>query len=432
VKLLQSATKKKVVGLSLNRIARETGWSLVIVAIMSSGLIAWILIPSVASSLESGVSSYSNGAGTYFVVNQSGSNCNPIFETCATTLPNNITERIAAIPGVEKTYPIILNATYFFGKTTQIFNGKNTTLNYKVGEGTALIGGPRGFPESLLALEAGRLPGNAPTFVMGPLLYSNHSLALTYLNQPRPVAVGCWACANSPLISPEFNGTAVGVFALNPVIVNLQVLWNSTFMLQKLGPSLYNETWEGNGSNYIIVKVDSVADLPHVVNATEQLIQAPQYGGFGVTYNQALSQSLQSFTTQMAPLYQLVGIVSLIAVAGVSFLVAHLIAGRRDWEAGVYLTQGWSWKEVYVLYSIYFLTLSLMSFVIASVVSYLAIGYFTATYDVFGTFVTFAASVVPLYFVSGLAFAFVLAFLASYTIVRRQKRMKLDNIVREY
>lgn len=422
----------KLVRLSLKRIARETGWSLVIVGVITSGLIAWILIPSVASSLESGVSSYANGVGTYIVVNQSGSNCTPIFGGCASLLPTNVTNRIAAIPGVEKTYPIILNGTYLLGKTTEVFNGKNTTLNYKVTEGTALIGGSRGFPQSLLALKTGRLPGDEPAFVMAQFLASPNALAVTHLNQPRPVAVGCYLCANSPLISTEFNATAVGELALNPIFTNVFVLWNSTFMLHELGPSLFRQTWEGNGSNYIIVKVDNVANVPRVVNATERLIQAPQYGLFGVVYDQALSQSLHSFTTQTAPLYELIGVISLVVVAGVSFLVSQLIARRRDWETGVYLTQGWRWRGVYMLYSIYFLVLALVSFAIAAVASALSVHNFTATYNVYGTFTTFTATVDPLYLVTGLAFAIVLAFFASYTIIRRQRRMGLDNIVREY
>lgn len=430
---MKAARNHDPLDLAWKRVLREVGWSLIIVFILTSGLVAWILIPSVASSLESSVSGYSNGLGTYFVVYYgSGTRCEPIFEVCAKTLPANVTDKIGAIPGVEKIYPIIVNGTDLFGTTTEVYNGQNTTLKYDVGEGTALIGGPRGFPTSLIALETGRLPGDEPTFVMAQFLSSPYTLATTQLNQSRPVAFGCYLCPNQPLVSAKFNATAVGILALNPVFVRIGILWNSSFVSQKLGPTTYRQTWEGNGSNYVIVKVGSVADLPRAVNATEQLIQAPQYGAFGVTYDQALSQSLQSLTAQTAPLYQLIGVVSLIAVAGLSFLVAHLIAGRRDWEVGVYLTQGWSWGEVYVLYSVYFLITSLMSFVIAAVASYIAVGYFAATYNIFGTFVTFAASLVPLYLLSGLAFTFVLAFFASYTIVRRQRRMGLDNIVREY
>ena len=428
----KNAYKRKALGLALKRVGRETGWSLVIVGVLTSGLIAWIVIPSVASSLESGVSGYSNGVGTYFVVNTSGTKCNPDFEYCATTLPLNVTERIAAIPGVQNTYPIILNGTNLFGTTTEISNGQNTTLNYDVTEGSALIGGPRGFPPSLLALDIGRLPGDQPAFDMSPTLASPYAPDRTSLNESRPVALSCYQCPDPNEVSPRFNATAVGELELNPVLVNIGVLWNSSFAQQKLGPTLFNQTWEGSGSNYVIVKVDNVADLPMVVNATETLIQAPEYGNFGVMYDQALSQSLQSLTSQTAPLYQIIGIISLIAVAGVSFLVSHLIAGRRDWEAGIYLTQGWSWNDVYTLYSTYFLVLSLGSFAIATVVSYFASKFFSATYDVYGTFVTFTASVVPFYLVSGLVFALALAFFSSYTIVRRQRRMGLDGIVREY
>jgi hypothetical protein len=429
---------RDALGLAWRRVRREVGWSLVIILILTSGLVAWILIPSVATSLELGVSNYSNGVGTYFVVNPSGTRCSPIFEACSYTLPNNVTDAVASIPGVERTYPIILNLTRDTSPcwSIDVVTGKNVSYAHCfTGYTSALLGGPKGFPPDLLALTQGRLPDNAPEIAVNQGMITNAARPWR-LDQTKPLEMGCELCPETNTfhgnITDPFNATVVGVAALNPLFVNVFLFWNSTFMLHKLGPVLYHQTWGVNGSNYVIVKVDSVADIPPLVNATERIIQAPEYGLFGVMYNQALSQSLQSLTTQTAPLYQLIGILSLIAVVGVSFLVAHLIAGRRDWEAGVYLTQGWKWSEVYTLYSVYFLILSLASFIIAAVVSYFAIKYFVATYNVFGTIVTFTASVVPLYLISGLAFAFALAFFAAYTVVRRQRRMGLDNIVREY
>lgn len=419
------ATKQKHDSLDLawKRVFREAGWSLVIVVILTSGLVAWILIPSVASSLEAGVGAYSNSVGTYIVVNTGGDRCVPAFGGCASLLPQNVTDAIARIPGVEKTYPIILNLT-----TLYVRNSAGQVTMYE-GETSALLGGPKGFPTSLLVLAAGRYPNNAPEFEI------NRAPSIQ-LNATEEVDIACQFCLHPAQshgnVTDSFEATAVGSLALNPLFANVFILWNSTFMLHKLGPTLYSQTWEGNGSNYIIVKVDSVADVPRVVNATQQLIQAPQYGLFTVVYNQALSQSLQSLTSQTAPLYEIIGAVSLVAVAGVSFLVSLLVARRRDWEAGVYLTQGWSWREVYVLYATYFVFLSLVSFIIAALLSAFASRYFTATYNVYGTFVTFTAAVVPLYLVGGLAFAVALAFFSSYIVVRRQRRMGLDSIVREY
>jgi hypothetical protein len=417
-----------VFDLAWKRVVREIGWSLVIILLLTSGLVAWILVPSVASSLESGVSGYANGAGTYIVVNTSGGRCVPIFGGCATLLPANVTEKIAGLPGVERTYLTILNITTYYGRNS------TGQVNLYEGETSGLIGGAKGFPPSLIVLAAGREPRDAPEFLA--VGTSGGFAQPVPLNGTAEVDIACQFCMHGPFshgnVTGPFIATEVGQTALNPLFSSVFILWNSTFMQQKLGPTLFQETWESNGSNYVILKVDNVADVPRVANETEQLIQAPQYGLFGVIYDQALSQSLQSLTTQTAPLYQLIGIVSLVAVTGVSFLVAHLIAGRRDWEAGVYLTQGWRWRELYTLYSVYFLILSLVSFLVATIVSYFVVRYFTATYDIFGTSVTFTASVVPLYLLSGLAFAFVLAFFASYTIVRRQRRMGLDNIVREY
>ena len=97
---MKAARNHDVTDLAWKRVLREAGWSLVVIFILTSGLVAWILIPSVASSLESGVSDYSNGVGTYFVVNPSGTKCNSFLQYCAKTLPLNVTDAIASIPGV--------------------------------------------------------------------------------------------------------------------------------------------------------------------------------------------------------------------------------------------------------------------------------------------------------------------------------------------
>jgi FtsX-like permease family len=389
----------------------------------------WILIPSVASSLESGVSSYSNGVGTYFVINTSGSRCVPSFGGCADLLPVNVTDGLSSIPGVQEVFPIIVNLTTVIGTTYDIINGQNVSLRLNEEETSALIGGPKGFPANLIVLAAGNLPSSRPEFA-----FNQENKFVLGANQT--VDIACQFCMHTAQshgnVTDAFDATAVGSLTLNPILVNIEILWNSTFMQEKLGPSLYHSEWGGNGSNFVVVKVDNVADLPRVVNSTMSLIQAPKYGLFGVMYNQALDNSLQSLTTQTAPLYQLIGSISLLAVAGITFLVSQLIARRRDWEVGLYLTQGWGWKDTFTLFFLYFLILGLISFAIASLLSTVAIRYFTATYDVYGTVATFTASVDPLFLISAIGFTVLLALFSSYVIIGRLRRIGLDGVLREY
>ncbi len=136
--------------------------------------------------------------------------------------------------------------------------------------------------------------------------------------------------------------------------------------------------------------------------------------------------------TQTAPLYEIIGLISLVAVIAITFLVSHLVAGKRSWEAGMLLTQGWKWRESYSLFSYYFLMLSIVSFALAAVISVAASHFFTSTYYIFAQQVTVTAAADPFYVVTGLLLAILMSPFASWTVVRRLKRMGLDGILRAY
>jgi hypothetical protein len=412
---------RRTLKLSTGRALREMGWSVVIVGVLTSGLTAWILIPSIGSTLSSNLSSYANGVGTYISVEGSGS-----------PIPQGTIRNISSIPGVQHVYPFVVNGTYFVVKNW------NTTLGTgqwhvvplaRFGVSSALIGGSNGFPTDLLSLSSGSAPGDTPAFAFEPYLEDAQPPQTdVQLGVAQEVAIGCGACANVTVVGSYFNATATGEVAANPLFSDIALFWNSTFMMNHLGPQLYNEEWGGNRSNYLIVKVDKVADVSRVGSAISQLLSPP----FQANYDQVFAQDTQSFVTQTAPLYEIIGLISLIAVIAITFLVSHLVAGKRSWEAGVLLTQGWKWRELNSLYSYYFLILSLVSFTLAAIISMVASQFFTSTYYVFAQQVTVTAAADPFYLGTGLLLAVLMSLFASWTVVRRLKRMGLDGILRAY
>jgi predicted lysophospholipase L1 biosynthesis ABC-type transport system permease subunit len=220
------------------------------------------------------------------------------------------------------------------------------------------------------------------------------------------------------------------MIAANPLYSEVAVMWNSTFMMDTLGPRAFNQTFGAGQTNYLIVKVDNVSDVSVVASQLNEILKS--YPPFQLFYDQAFAQNAESYVTQVAPLYQVFGLLSLIAVVVVTFLVSQLVAGKRSWEAGMLLTQGWSWNKITSNYFYYFLLLSLASFSLAAVVSIGLGNFFTATYLVYAQKVTLNASADPFYIATGLLLAILIPFFASLTVIRRLKRMGLDKILREY
>jgi hypothetical protein len=412
---------RRALKLSTGRALRQVGWSVVIIGVLTSGLTAWILIPSIGSTLSSNLTNYANGVATYISVEGGG------------VLPQETISKISSIPGVQAVYPFVVNGTYFVVRnwTTTLGGTKHVVPLARFGVYSAVFGGPNGFPPDLLALSAGSSPKNEPAFVFEPYLKnSDPPQTDARLGGTNELVIGCLNCPNGNIttVGSYFNATAVGEVAFNPLFSNIAVFWNSTFMMSHLGPALYQQEWGGNRTNYLIVRVDNVADVTRVGTAISQVLSPPSQA----QYDQVFAQDTQSFVTQTAPLYEILGLVSLAAVIAITFLVSHLVASKRSWEAGMLLTQGWKWRELYSLYSYYFLILSLVSFALASIISVVASHFFTSTYYIFAQQVTVTAAADPFYIVTGLLLAVLMSFFASWTVVRRLKRMGLDGILREY
>lgn len=411
---------RRALKLSTSRVLREVGWSIVIVGVLTSGLTAWILIPSIGSTLSSNLTNYANGVATYMSVEGGGA-----------VLPAEIVNSISTIPGVQKVYPFVVNETYFVVHNfpTTLGGQEHMVPLARFGVSSTIVGGHNGFPPALLSLTSGRFPGNEAAFAFEPYLkQANPPQTDVRPGAAQDIVIGCGVCANITTVGSYFNATALGEVAVNPLFSDIAVFWNSTFMMDHLGPQLYNEEWGGNRSNYLIVKVDNVADVSRVGGAIGALLSPP----FQVNYDQVFAEDTQSFVTQTAPLYEILGLVSLLAVVAITFFVSHLVASKRSWEAGMLLTQGWKWRDVFTLYSYYFLVLSLLSFAVAAFISDVSSRFFTTTYSIFAQQVTVTAAADPFYVGAGLLLAVLMSFFASWTLVRRLKRMKLDGILREY
>jgi hypothetical protein len=389
-----------------------------ILATFTTGLIIWILIPSVASSLQTSLETYSKGSASYLVV-APGHSCPAFSVSCPKAHPEGAVKNISEIKGVDEIHQVVVNLTFFFSPTI-------THADF-----TAVLGGSRGFPFELLSLQSGGLPADGPDYLYGG---SDQLLLSTARNGSVQVAIGCYGCPNSikgPLtLSPRFNATGIGQISLNPLFGNIGVMWNSTFLAHTMGALNYSRTFGGSEPNYLIIKVNDIKDLPIVANETANLIRP--YTWFSVRYDQALAQSLQSFTSQTGPLYQVIGAVSLVAVTGISYLATRVIAGKRDWEGGLLLTQGSQWNDVKLLYMSYFLLLGLAAFAGATIISFETSHFFTASYRLFTGNVTIQASIIPTYVLGALIFILALSYVSAFTIVRRLRKLGLDTILREH
>ncbi len=423
--------RSRLVGLSVKRIAHEAAWSLMIVAVLTALLTAGMLIPSTSASLDSGLVSYMNGIGAYVVVmSGKGSACLPS-EQCARSLPKSVVENLSAINGVQEVWPVMTNATTFVEhNVTEVYNGQNVTLaSVRSSARSAMIGGPNGFPASLLTLASGRYPSSAEPEMM----FNGKMLSGWHINGTYDVEFSCLTCFNGPNVTAEFNATAVGLTASNPLLGDVFILWNSTYVENFMGPTLYNQTFLGNDqsyADYVILKVDTLQDVQPVVAALEAVLEP--YPVFGIVSNQALKASLLSYNGLTGPVYEALGLASLASVAAVVFFVAYIVVGRRSWEAGLVLAEGWSWNEVLQYYWSYLMVMGGIALAISLPLSAYLIGSFGASYSVYGQTVRFTAYLDPYYVLAALALMMVVACLSGLVFVRRMKRLGLDGILREY
>jgi ABC-type lipoprotein release transport system permease subunit len=399
------------------RALREKSWSILIIAIMSLGLTGWMTIPSIGTSLQSGVQGYANAVATYVVVQNNG---NP--STLNQTLPQSMIEQFGQIPGVSKVYPIVTNYTIFF------FSPPRSDGSIKVGNRTiavdeaslgilsAVVGGIRGYPPNLLDLASGSAPsGNEAGFVY------NSDIG-------NPLSLG--NSTKVQIANINFTATEVGINKYVPLIGNnLGVLWNNSFMESVLGTSLLDKTF-GGGANFVIIKTTSAENVPAVVSSLKSLLGS--YQSYIVIYDQATVNNLLSLEQGTAPLYELLGVVSLSFAVLAVFVVSYVAINRRSWEAGLLLTQGWSWDGLRAYFFSYLLILGVLSFGV-SVLASAVIGKYTgSTYQVYGGYQVITVKLGVEYVLIAGVIVVVLAIASAIFSNWRLRKVDLDGILREF
>ncbi len=421
---------------ALRKARKEKIWSIAMVGLLTTGLTTWMVVSSLSTSLQEGFSSYANNVATYIFVYNTG-------EDYQSRLPTEVTDRITAIASVQEVYPIVANWTYFIGLPIDwiLANGTHLNMTGSIGSfNSAVVGGQGGFPQALISLSAGRLPENGEAgFIMNGLADITFKLNQTYVaafvepSQNRTPSIDTYIDGEGREYI-RFNATAVGQMPYNPMLQQVGVLWNSNFLKQKLGVQLYDKTFAGEGANYFIVKAVDIGQVEQVANNLQSIFTdlSTDYPGYSVVYDQATVRAQLSFQSGSAVLYSLIGITSLLSVTFLVFLIVYVFSGRRSWEAGLLITQGWSWRKVTMLFFDYFLILGILAAVLSIALSLLASSQITYSFQVYSNTLVIPAVITPITMVTGVAISLVVSILAANFAVWRMKKMGLDNLLREY
>jgi ABC-type lipoprotein release transport system permease subunit len=399
------------IGIALRKARKEKLWSVAMVGLLTIGLTTWMVVPSLSTSLQEGFSSYANNVATYMFVYNMGE------DSYQSRIPAQTTNKIQSLEGVQEVYPVVNNFTYFIDAFTFHLPGNRTGVIGRMSNPSAVIGGKNGFPEKLISLSAGRLPEDRAEFLINGLAASAFNMNQSYIVD---FAEG----------SPKFNATGVGQMPFNPMFQQAAILWNSAFLQRQLGSQFYDQTFGGEGANMFIVKVEDIEKVEPVAHEL-QLIFA-DYGGYAVMYDPEMVKAQLSFQSGSSVLYSLIGVLSLFSAVSIIFLFSYVFSGRRRWEAGLLITQGWSWRKVTLLFFNYFLILGILAAALAIALSLLVSSQITFSFQVYSNTLVIPAVITPITIVTGVAISLVVSVLAAIFAVWRMRKMGLDTLLREF
>lgn len=406
--------KVSAAGLGRKKAFREFGWSAIIVVIMVTGLSGWVVIPSVGLSLEAGLNNYANAAATYIVVSYNG---NPNFANQA--LSNSTLNQFESIPGVESIYPVGINETQVFtpGLTEQ---EDNITVSItELGYTSAMLGGSNGYPIPLVVLSSGALPvEGSDSFILNA---NQGALGYNLSGRTLSMQVG----------GLNVTGRSSGQSQYIPLIGNnLQILWDRTFMMNQLGPKLFNQTF--GRINFVVIKAADITRVSAIAETITSELSKAGYKAYTVDYDALTVQSLQSLEAGTAPEYTILGIVSLGAMVLGIIAVSFVVVNRRGWEAGMLVSQGWTLSNVLTFYFTYFAVLLMISAVLATVVSTAVARFTVVSFSVYGGSIELAPTLSFEYLLGGVGVMLLVCALVSWVIVRRVKRTGLDAVLRSF
>lgn len=411
--------------LAVRKAGRERAWSLLVIGVLSAGLTAWIVVPSLGASLEAGVADYASRLATYIIVSPTGES--PFGAAEEAAIPSQVVEQMKVLPGVEHVYPLVTNLTGFvYQNITMRVRTDEGIRNVTVGEvvmaGYSAVLGENEFPLSLVDLVRGRLPRPGE----GGFIFNTSPL--------RNPKTGASYEVNDTVLMEiagvRFNATLLGVNAFNPLLQLVMILWDPTFLRQQLGAAVYQTTFGGEGTNAVILKARSAEDVTRLVNQLKTLLK--NYPRFLTTFDETTLRNLQALRLQTAPLYQLLGWVSLASTASVTFLVTYLAGGRRGWEAGLLISQGWGWRHTTGLFLAYYILLAGIAYLLSMLSAFLISVPLTFRYEAWGSEIMVSPSPQPLYLGSALPFALLISAAAAFFLTWRLRRLGLDTLLREY
>jgi hypothetical protein len=429
-----------LLGLSLLKVRRDILSTLLLIFVIASSTLAFILIPSLSTNLDSGIKAYSNQVATYIVVYENYRSA--YVQACQTgdtvcqLLPPDLLQQMKSLPGVEAYYFAITNITWMISAANLTVvvtaappgsgssNLSITTLRQELVCGVL---GNGNYPPSLVQLSSGRLPATGtPEFVvLSTVIVQNPFIEMREGNNYN----FSFSWGPYPGSDLNFSATLVGVETFNPVFPRIDVLFDSTYIKNLLGPTLYNETFGGNGANVVILKAKSLSDVQSIANETGALLA--NYSYYTMTYDQAGIANFQGFEAQTSPLYLFLSIVAMVSAAAAAGFVFYLGIGRREWEAGLLVTEGWSWTDLTKYFSYYYLPITCVAWGVATALSFVIGPVIAFKFAVYGTTLVFSASPQLDYILSSLAVMLSLSFVVSWLGVRRLRRKGLDEILRE-
>ena len=277
----------KSLPISVRKIRRELLWSVLITVVLTIGLTAWTVIPSVGTSLQAGVSNYADQSGSYIFIRAVGYTSNPALANG--TLPQSEIDNMRGIAGVEAVYPLV---TF------------DTTINYATTPGqlmgrtfySTVVGGSTGFPTSLLRLTSGSLPSNGTSMIgfisNTPYLFANESTgAPARINQTFNILIGNYS----------FAANLTGRNTYVPLLEELGILWPAQSLQQALGPDGYSKYVGSGGVNYVIVKAQNAGDVPGVVASLNKTLI--NYYPYEPIYDQSAISDYNSVESFTAPLF---------------------------------------------------------------------------------------------------------------------------------
>jgi hypothetical protein len=189
-------------------------------------------------------------------------------------------------------------------------------------------------------------------------------------------------------------------------------------------------TFAQDSSNFVVLKANNLGQIETVANGVIRIVGS--YPNYKVVYDQALASDFRVFESQTGPYLELSGLLAASVGFVIVFAISFVAVRRRGWEAGLLMSQGWSWREVSRYFEYYFAIIAFVSFLAGAGISYLLAGQIHFSYVVYGNTLNIAVTPAFIYVLSGLFMAIIASQLGSTVSLLGLKKKGLDDMLREH